>query len=295
MAVTDVAADPRADVFDEGFWRALAPEFHIEDAAFLAPRRVAFDQATTEAGATALAREGYAQFSGLDLAMDLPAMAALIRRLVANDLPPLFCFVYDEFWRPYFLLDSLYRRLIGDCVFLPNFWAWNIDPKKSESGWGRHRDVGHAALLADGSPKSLTTWIALTEATTLNGCLHMVPKHADPTYDTPNDGDWRFAESSVRALPARPGDVLMWNQAVVHWGGQSSPAAAQSRISLSLEVQRAGLPLIEAPAIAPWQSLSFERRLGLIGKKILHYRHMTKIEPALERLAHQLMEQFGVT
>jgi len=60
-------------------------------------------------------------------------------------------------------------------------------------------------------------------------------------------------------------------------------------------VQRSGLPLIEAPAMAPWQSLSFEHRLGLIGKKILHYRHMTKIEPALERLAHQLTERFGGT
>jgi hypothetical protein len=103
------------------------------------------------------------------------------------------------------------------------------------------------------------------------------------------------ASPSVRALPAHPGDVLIWNRAVVHWGGQSSPAASQSRISLSLEVQRSGLPLIEAPAIAPWQSLSFEHRLGLIGKKILHYRHMIKVEPAPERLAHKLMERFGVT
>ena len=288
--MNDVLADSRAEVFDIGFWRALAPEFHIESAEFLRPREARFEGAMVERAAEALADEGYTQFCGLDLGMDIAAMAALVRRLSAERLHPIFAFVYDEYWRPYFALDPLYRRLIGDYVFLPNFWAWNVDPKKCEAGWGPHRDVGCAALLPDGSPKSLTTWIALSEATPLNGCLHMVPKHADPTYGTPNDGNWRFAESSVRPLPARPGDVLMWNQAVVHWGGQSSPEAAQSRVSLSLEVQRAGLPLIEAPAIVSWQILSFEQRLQLIGKKILHYRHMTKVDPALEALAHRLAE-----
>jgi hypothetical protein len=288
--VNDVLADNRAEVFDRTFWQALAPEFHIESAEFLRPREARFESATVERGAEGLADEGYAQFCGLDLEMDIAPMAALARRLSADNLHPIFAFVYDEYWRPYFTLDSLYHRLLGDYVFLPNFWAWNVDPRKGESGWGPHRDVGCAALLPDGSPKSLTTWIALSQATPLNGCLHMVPKHADPTYGTPNEGNWHFAESSVRELPAAPGDVLMWNQAVVHWGGASSPAAAQSRVSLSLEVQRSGLPLIEAPAIAPWQNIPFAQRLQLIGKKILHYRHMTKVDPALEELAHRLAE-----
>lgn len=288
--MNDVLADIRAEVLDLDFWRALAPEFHIESGEFLRPREMRFESATVERGAEALAREGYAEFCGLDLGMGIAPMAALARRLSSKNLHPIFAFVYDEYWRPYFALDPLYRRLIGDYVFLPNFWAWNIDPKKGESGWGPHRDVGCTALLPDGSPKSLTTWIALSEATPLNGCLHMVPKHADPTYGTPNDGDWRFDPASVRALPAAPGDVLMWNQAVVHWGGATSPAATESRVSLSLEVQRAGLPLIEAPAIAPWQNIPFAQRLHLIGKKILHYRHMTKVAPALEELAHRLAE-----
>lgn len=288
--MNDVLADIGAEILDTSFWRQLAPEFHIESTEFLRPREARFESATVERGAAALTHEGYAQFCGLDLEMDIAAMAALTRRLSAEKLHPIFAFVYDEYWRPYFALDPLYRRLIGDYVFLPNFWAWNVDPKKGESGWGPHRDVGHAALLPDGSPKSLTTWIALSDATPLNGCLHMVPKHADPTYGTPNDGNWHFAESSVRPLPAAPGDVLMWNQAVVHWGGASSPAATQSRVSLSLEVQRSGLPLIQEPAIAPWQNIPFAQRLQLIGKKILHYRHMTKVDPALEELAHRLAE-----
>jgi ectoine hydroxylase-related dioxygenase (phytanoyl-CoA dioxygenase family) len=197
-----------------------------------------------------------------------------------------FCFVYDEFWRPFFRLDALFRHLLGPYVFLPDFWVWDVDPQRGGSGWARHRDRGRMSLREDGTPVSLTTWIAISEATPQNGCLRIVPKHLDPTYNTPNEGDWRYDEASVRMMPALPGDVLLWNQAVTHWGGKALSGA--SRVSMSFETQRLDVPSSEAPLMAPWQVVPFEARLKLIGQKLLHYRHMHKVTPELEALAERL-------
>lgn len=269
------------------YWRTLAPSFHIADREFLAPH--AADMGSTGLIAAAgIGADGYVQLRGIDLAADFAGMTEVARALTAHNLDAVFCFVYDEFWRPYFRLDALFRHLLGPYTFLPDFWAWDVDPKRGGSGWARHRDRGRMALRDDGSPISLTTWIAISEATPENGCLRMVPKHRDPTYNTPHENDPLFNEADVRVLPALPGDVLIWNQAVMHWGGRAEPRASHSRVSMSFETQRLDVPSREAPLIAPWRIVSFEERLKLIGQKLLHYRHMHAIAPALETLAQEL-------
>jgi len=40
-------------------------------------------------------------------------------------------------------------RSIAICsglTFLPDFWAWDIDPKCGGAGWTRHRDRGRGSL-----------------------------------------------------------------------------------------------------------------------------------------------------
>ncbi|HEY2071593.1 MAG TPA: phytanoyl-CoA dioxygenase family protein [Rhizomicrobium sp.] len=280
----------RDDLRKRDFWRDFAPDLHIADDAFLAPGNSAPDDARNAAAASGIRNEGYTQLPGLAGGMDAPAMASVARRLSARGIDPVFVFVYDECWRPFYRLDALYRHLLGDYAFLPNLWAWDVDGARGGAGWGPHRDVGRAALMEDGAPKSLTTWIAVSEATPLNGCLYMVPSQYDPTYGTENDGNWQFDHASIRALPAGPGDVLMWNQAVVHWGGKASPLAAESRVSLSFEVQRVDTLPPETPVIAPWTIVPFTERLMLIGQKILHYKHMHKVSPEMEALARELAE-----
>ena len=280
-------AGPLEAIAAQDYWRALAPSFHIADPGFLSPDVADAGDASVKA-ANDITADGYTQLRGIDLAADFEAMAGVARTLTARNLEAVFCFVYDEFWRPYFRLDALYRHLLGPYTFLPNLWAWDIDPKRGGAGWSRHRDRGRQSLRADGSPISLTTWIAVSEATADNGCLRMVPKHADPTYNTQHENTWQFEERNVRILPAMPGDVLIWNQAVMHWGGKAEPDASHSRISLSFETQRLDVPSAEAPLIAPWQILSFEQRLKLIAEKLLHYRHMNPLTPALEALAQEL-------
>jgi hypothetical protein len=87
-------------------------------------------------------------------------------------------------------------------------------PAKGDSGWAPHRDMGRTSLFDDGSPKCITTWIPLSSATPLNGCMYIVPALHDPTYATADEANWKVDPSSVRALPANPGDFLVWNQAV---------------------------------------------------------------------------------
>lgn len=266
-----------------GYWRARAPSFHIADAAYLRCDDAGVDAPYAAAG---IDGDGYAQFGGIGLNAPWDAMAALVRRMRDDGLDPVFAFIYDEFWRPYFRLDALFRHLLGPYVFLPDFWAWSVQP--GSAGWSIHRDRGRAALREDGSPISLTAWIAISEATADNGCIHLVPKQADPTYGTEREHSWEFRDEDVRALAAAPGDVLVWNQAVLHWGGKAKASAPASRVSMSFEVQRLDVPSREAPLIAPGEVVPFATRLKLIGQKLLHYRHMHAISPALEELARRL-------
>jgi hypothetical protein len=272
------------------YWRSLAPALHIQDRALfqsLTHLRLGPDE--QQGLAAQLKAEGYVQGSA-DWGVDVKLMAATVRSLSEANLSPVFAFLYDEFWYPFYKLHFLYSGLLGGRYwFLPDFWVWNVDPKKGDAGWKPHRDKGRAALFDDGTPKSLTTWIPLSAATPLNGCIYVVPAQHDPTYATAEELDWKFDYPSIRALPGGPGDFFIWNQAVLHWGSKTSPRAPESRVSIAFEFQRADVPAFNKPLIDPAGVLSFEGRLRLIAKQILQYRHMYQLEPNVAQFATELL------
>ena len=270
------------------FWCARAPAFHVGDEAALRAAR-AFRPGNEEAADLAgrIRQEGYFRLHH-QFGLDMPAMAGLIRTLSADKIPPVFAFVYDEFWAPFRALDSLYGGLLGRYGMLPNFWAWNIDPGKGDAGWTPHRDQGYISLRPDGSPMSLTTWIPLTDATPLNSCMYVVPADADPTYGTPRQDLHQFELPAIRALPAAPGDVLVWNQAVLHWGSRGSWREKETRVSIAFEFQAGDAPPLREPILPPGKLVPFETRLALIGWQILQYRHMYRIDPKIQKLAAEL-------
>jgi hypothetical protein len=272
------------------FWRAFAPKFHIEDQSFLKTFSLANVSPQQHQALAALIREeGYLQ-GCIDWGLDLGGMAERVRALSEIGLSPVFAFIYDEFWIPFFKLHGVYSGLLGGKYYvLPDFWVWNIDPKKGEEGWRPHRDRGKTSLLPDRGPKSLTTWIPLSTATPLNGCMYIVPANCDPTYGSEDEGTWKFEYPSIRALPANPGDFFLWNQAVLHWGSRTSPRAAESRVSMAFEFQRADVVPFNKPLIEPLMILAFEVRLRLVAKQILQYRHMYKLQPDIERMAIELI------
>lgn len=272
------------------FWRSFAPGLHIEDRSIyenvvpftLGPRK--------QSELAGLVRdEGYFQTT-VDWGLDVKLMADTVRSLAAASLSPVFAFLYDEFWCPFLKLHALYASLLGEKYFLlPDFWVWNVDPKKGEAGWRPHRDKGRESLFDDGSPKSLSTWIPLSPATTLNGCMYIVPALHDPTYGTADEDEWKFEYPNIRALPGNPGDLFVWNQAVLHWGSCSSPRAPESRVSISFEFQRADVPAFNQPLIEPCTIMTFEMRLKLIAKQILQFQHMYRLEPDVARFASELL------
>jgi len=281
----------RADKFQEPeFWRSLAPDLHIEDSSLF--DNVPCVELKGE-WQSQFRDEGYLQGNaqwGLDLAL----LAGTVRSLSGAGLSPVFAFLFDEFWHPFVKLHLLFRALLaGDYSLLPDFWVWNVDPRKREAGWQPHRDKGRKALFADGSPKSITAWIPLSSATPLNGCMYVVPKPLDPTYATPEEQQIRFAPQSIRALPGRPGDFFIWNQAIYHWGGASSPYAAESRVSMAFELQRADVPPFNAPLIEPLRVVPFEERLLLIARQLHRYRHMYDVDPKIAQIAADLLARLS--
>ena len=277
---------------DRAMWAAFAPRLHIEHPDML-PRAglVAFDDEQARGVQGQIRKEGYLQAANVNWGLDLGLMVAAVRALSAASLPPVFAFLFDEFWVPFRKLAPIFQSLLGNYAMLPDFWVWNVDPKRAEAGWAPHRDKGLISLFPDGSPKTITTWIPLSAATPLNGCMYIVPAQHDRTYGTPQENTHTFDMQSIRALPGTPGDFFIWNQAVVHWGGKTAPHAQESRVSMAIEFQRTDVPSFHDPLINPHATLPFEVRLKLIGMQILQYRHMYNVLPEVEKIAVELQRR----
>jgi ectoine hydroxylase-related dioxygenase (phytanoyl-CoA dioxygenase family) len=101
-----------------------------------------------------------------------------------------------------------------------------IDGEKQLAGWSLHRDRSEMRFYQTESglvlPEYITAWTALTAANRDNGCVYVLPRSMDATYDRHDDADVAIApldEASMVALPAAAGDVLCWSGRVLHKGG----------------------------------------------------------------------------
>ena len=292
-ALSPSSLDQATTIGDFRFWQDLNPGLHIASPGFVPPIEV--PEETAAGFRSRILKEGHLQAEGMMLEPSFDSLAAAVKVLVANDLPPPFAFVYDEFWRPFFRIHNLLKYILGHTyAMLPDFWVWHVSPEKSESGWRPHRDKGHHALFEDGTPKSLTVWLPLTAATPLNGCLYIVPADRDPTYRTERENEWTFAIPDIRALPAKAGDLLMWNQAVLHWGAHACERATDPRISMAFEFQRDDIEPFNQPLLPACRLLSFEARLALICKQILQYQHMYALTPEMEKMALEIVRDFAL-
>lgn len=273
------------DLCAAAFWRSFAPSLRISDDA-LASDAGAND---LETFAQRMRRDGY--FNGRHARLDglAPGLADAVGRCVNVGLPPVFIWAFDEAWVGFHALKPVISRFLGeDYKLLPAFWAWHVDPRKGERGWGPHRDNSRS-LAPDGAPMALTCWIPLTEATPLNSCMYIVPAHLDPYYGQPTTPQSLLPDLSVaRALPAKPGEFLIWNQVVLHWGSPSSEFAEHPRISMALEFQRADIATSRQPLLDADKLPSFEMRMRLIAMQIRQYTHMYGFSPELQNIAEHL-------
>jgi len=281
---------PRRDLHDIDFWRQLNPALHIGDQAFCgAISTFSLDAAAGARFEQRLVREGYFQYhiAPENWQISLSDMAQAVKTLVGAGIATPFAFLYDEFWLLFAKQAQVIARYLGDDYqVLPDFWVWHVDPARGDSGWKPHRDKGRVALYPDGKPKSLTIWIPLTLATPTNGCMYLVPADKDRNYGTEKEKDWQFGYADIRALPGQPGTVFIWNQAVLHWGGSSTPFSPDGpRVSAAFEFQRKDVPPFNLPLMSPLQIPNFEIRMKLVAKQILQYKHMYPLSAELEQFA----------
>jgi hypothetical protein len=259
-------------------WATLAPSLHVCDPSFICARGpLHLTDAALGHAAHHMLSEGYFQLPPVDWDLPLPEMAETIRRLASLGAPPALAWHFDEFWMMFARLQRLLCALLGDRpIMLPEFWAWHVDPRNQEAGWRPHRDKGRESLLEDGSPKVVTLWLPLTDATPLNGCMYLVPADRDPTYGTAEESQHRFSLADIRALPAASGAVLGWDQAVLHWGSHAANRQVAPRISIACEFQRRDVEPYNVPLLDPLDPPDFRTRQVLIGRQMLRYQHMAR-------------------
>jgi hypothetical protein len=172
------------DLKEQTFWRSFGPDLHIYDAE-LSQQQFYFDSSVVNATSVynLVMAEGYAQLDPLKWNLPLESMLQMIEQLHTRGLPITFCYLYDEFWYLFMRLHLTIEHILGvNYQRLPDFWAWRVDPGKEERGWAVHRDKNFETLFVDGAPKTVSVWIPLTDATTSNGCMYVLPADRDPTY-----------------------------------------------------------------------------------------------------------------
>ena len=284
-----LAALPADRLSDQGFWRALFPALTIAAPQENFAARPLANASVALAGDRML-REGYFQAADPGLAALAAPLAQAVSELAKIGAPPVFVFLFDQAWAAFNRQTQMIASLLGpDYQVLPDFWAWHVNPQGDEAGWRPHRDRGAASLAPDKTPLTLTVWIPLNDATPDSSCMYILPADKDPTYGTPRDGQYQIDLPAIRALPGKAGDWFCWNQAVLHWGGQTSRFAEHSRMSIALEFQRGDHAPFNTPLLGTLPAPDFDARLKLVCKQILQYAHMYPLTADLAAVARRLI------
>ena len=282
------------NVDDLDFWRELFPEFSIDEAERETPR---FPVSDPDQLLECIRSEGYVRVPSVVPEDSVESVRRCIQHLYEAGIPLPFAFVYDELWELFRGAAAYIETLLGgDYLSLPVFWAWYVPPTDDAAGWKPHRDSTKPAIDEDNTPQALTVWLALSDATPLNGCIHALPLRLDDRFKY-----WAFAgegssmvlqPQNIRALPASAGSLMAWNHNLLHWGGRASRFAEGPRCSAAMEFQRADMQPREIPAVDPTFMLTFQERLALIGRMIVHYQDTYPLAPEMAAAAVALWDRF---
>jgi hypothetical protein len=272
------------------YWRNLVPDTPLLDG-----RKFLWDpseQASLRTMEEAIKRYrtgGYLSLKGVLDPEQCQRMRRCVETLRQNDWAPVFSFLYDGFWTigRCGVLARLLRTLLGaPFALLPRVWTHFVYPASGNAGWQPHIDGSET------SQHTVSVWIPLSEATLGNGCMHVVKRDELTaevsrnyrTMETFSKRDVYALLRNSRALPAMPGQVLCWDDKIIHWGG-SYEHGTEPRISIALEFTTRDFKTTKADPliIEPLGALpDFETRLSAISRAILLYR---KFELFAERFA----------
>jgi hypothetical protein len=253
---------------DVGAWRDLAPTLGLGGDVRCAPEALVVAPAVAASMRAGLVSAGHAAAPGFVDEPAARAMASAVKALRVEGLHPVFLYVYDEPWRALGRVERLLSQAMGTPMEgLADFWSWCIDPTRDAGGWPPHRGWYDDVRGPDGMPSLVNLWLSLSSATPRNACMHVVPLDEDP--DWPGALARRpFETGRGRALPTDPGDLLVWNANVLHWGGTTDKDCTEARISASFTLARRGWS--EPDERLP-EALTLADRLDLIANQLSVY------------------------
>lgn len=181
----------------------------------------------------------------LEWAVDIATIAASIQTLQDHGWAPSWILMYDEAW----ILSHQVKDLVYQCTgnsLITDFAFFNVGGGTTTNqsgcrplgkGWPPHRDRGEdgttTAFRSDGMPAYSTTWIPLTDATTINSCLYVVPKQHDSGYLAGDKGrnplevifNSPSSFQAIRAIPSPAGSLVHFSHRLFHWGSSADPKA----------------------------------------------------------------------
>jgi hypothetical protein len=284
------------------YWRALVPELSI--GADPSHRRTAERPSRLEPGdrdrlLTGFSVEGLLQTPPLIDALDTARMRSAVVALTRADWPPVFSWIYDEFWRvpraP--ALTDLFTAILGEGYWqTAHVWTHVVAGRRGSSGWRPHVDYA-------GSDTRLTVWIALSDATIDSGCMCVIPRHLVPAgvagrwYDLTafDKRDVMDLLHASRPLPVPAGAVLAWDAGLMHWGS-ARQTSGEPRISYSMELAPGTADAsMSGPTLAGGGSSlpSHEERLAIIAKAVLLYQPSEPRAVRYAELCDRLLQRLG--
>lgn len=271
------------------YWRDLIPELSISNTqdGHLEPQVNLGEEGFSR---ERLIHEGYQKFDEIVSPPVVYKLRLGVEQLHELNWLPVFAFLYDDYWRLMASIRDVIVQALGfDAKMMPDFWIWYVDPTKEEAGWKPHREKTFNTLLPDDMPKCMTAWIPLTDSDPMNGCLYFIPVDRDHSYKDFSGNHPQVELQNIRAMPAKAGSILIFNEMIYHWGGRSSKYAKGPRLSLAYEFQRGDIKPYNKPLMDLQSFPSFELRWKLVGKQILQYKHMYTYPEGMLEIANRMI------
>jgi len=218
---------------EAAYWAALAPDLPIGEPA---PPDAGVDDDRASVIAAQLRRDRYFKTDRILSQAALATLNRAVDAVQADGWPPVFALVYDCLWtcaRHPVISRVAAAHLGANYRQIPHVWVHVVPARAGALGWMPHFDGLR--------PRRLTVWIALTDATVDNGCMHIISPDSLPESFRTMDveativmRDVQRAMHATRALPVPAGAMLGWDFDVLHWGGRAAAPHAERR-SISLE------------------------------------------------------------
>lgn len=238
----------RVEIESVEFWKSLYGDSSITEFPFSKADKYSLDDNSKIRMRNQIIEDGYFQTDTVIAKAEILKLRMIVEALHRHGVMPLFVSVYDEFWGLLYKLREIFSPILLDGYRLvPDFWVWYVGIGEHETGWKPHRDgnLEPGSIRDDGTPRLCTAWIPLTDVTTDNSCMYVLPRKYDAVFQdfirrrmglkgVANAMSIPMPLNRIRALPVDAGAILGWDTNLLHWGSGSSKWASDPRISIGV-------------------------------------------------------------